>query len=148
MVSAERLAARIISNREKILRYAWTLQLFGGVAFLALGYMMGHQHFYLILHGLRAPGTIVAYKQENFWRSSDPFTTTRYMPFVEFHANDRFVQFQDWLGSNSAGARNVPVMVLYDASNPTIAMIDRPAWNWLPWAPVAALPFRFRCLRL
>jgi hypothetical protein len=61
------------------------------------------------------------------------------MPVVEFHTNDRFVQFQDWLGTNVAGNKNVPVMVLYDPANPTEAMIDRPVWNWIPWAPIAVL---------
>jgi hypothetical protein len=31
------------------------------------------------------------------------------------------------------------VIVLYDPANPSLAMIDRPVWNWLPWAPIFAL---------
>jgi hypothetical protein len=61
------------------------------------------------------------------------------MPIVEFHTHDRFIQFEDWLGSNSAGALSNPVIVLYDPANPSLAMIDRPVWNWLPWAPIFAL---------
>ena len=61
------------------------------------------------------------------------------MPIVEFHTSDRFVQFEDWLGSNSTGALYNPVIILYDPANPSLAMIDRPVWNWLPWAPIFAL---------
>ena len=101
---------------------------------------MGHVHFYLLRNGVRGPGRIVAYKQESFRNSSgSSSTSTSYMPVVEFHTNDRFVQFQDWLGTNVAGNKNVPVMVLYDPANPTEAMIDRPVWNWIPWAPIAVL---------
>ncbi len=122
------------ANRVKILRYAWILQLFGGLLFLGLSHLMGHEHLHLIRQGVRAPGTVVGYKEQSF-RHSSGFFSTGYMPVVEFHANDRLIHFQDWMGSNSAGARNVPVIVLYDPANPSVAMIDRPVWNWLPWAP-------------
>lgn len=104
---------------------------------------MGHAHFHLIRQGVRAPGRIVGYKQESFRSSSSTTssTTTAYMPMVEFHTNDRFIQFQDWLGTNIAGSTNVPVVVLYDPSNPSVAMIDRPVWNWIPWAPTLTVGF-------
>jgi hypothetical protein len=137
MASSEQLVARVLSHREKILRYAWIPQVFGGLVFLGLGYFMGHAHFHLIRQGVRAPGRIVGYKQENFRSSSSTTfsTTTGYMPIVEFHTSDRFVQFQDWLGTGIAGSTNVAVIVLYDPANPSVAMIDRPVWNWIPWAP-------------
>jgi len=138
MASSEQLVARVLSNREKILRYAWLPQLFAGLVFLGLGYFMGHEHFHLIRLGMRAPGTIVGYKQENFHRSSGS-SSTRYMPIVEFHTNDCFVQFQDWLGGQISGNTHTPVTVLYDPANPKVAMIDRPVWNWIPWAPASAL---------
>jgi hypothetical protein len=143
MASSEQVVARVLANREKILRYAWIPQLFAGLVFLGLGYFMGHEHFHLIRSGMRAPGTIVAYKQESFRSSSSntSSTTTGYMPIVEFHANDRFVQFQDWLGTHVAGNTNVPVTVLYDPADPPVAMIDRPVWNWIPWAPTFAVGF-------
>jgi hypothetical protein len=61
------------------------------------------------------------------------------MPSVEFQAGDRFVQFQDWLGAKIAGTAKVSVIVLYDPVNPSVAMIDRPVWNWIPWAPTFAV---------
>jgi hypothetical protein len=136
--SAEELVAQITSNREKILRYAWIPQVLGGLVFLVLGYYMGHSHFHLIREGVRAPGRIVSYKQETFRRASGSGSTA-YMPVVEFHTSDRFVQFKDWLGSSVAGSNNVSVIVLYDPANPAIAMIDRPLGNWLPWCPVFAV---------
>jgi hypothetical protein len=136
--SPEELVARFTSNREKILRYAWILQVFGGLVFLGLSYFMGHAHFHLIREGVRAPGRIVGYKQETFRRSSGS-SSTAYMPVVEFHTSDRFVQFQDWLGTSIAGSKNVFVIVLYDPANPSVAIIDRPLGNWLPWAPIFAV---------
>jgi Protein of unknown function (DUF3592) len=136
--SAEELVARLTSNREKILRYAWIPQMLAGLLFLGLGYYMGHTHFHLIREGVRAPGRIVGYKQEAFRRSSGS-SSTGYMPVVEFHTSDRFVQFKDWLGTSIQGSSNVSVMVLYDPANPSVAMIDRPLWNWFPWGPILAV---------
>jgi hypothetical protein len=136
--SAEELVARFTSNRGKILRYAWIPQVLAGLLFLGLGYHMGHTHFHLIREGVRAPGRIVGYKQEKFRRSSGS-SSTGYMPVVEFHTSDRFVQFEDWLGTSIAGSKNASVIVLYDPANPAIAMIDRPLGNWLPWCPVFAV---------
>jgi uncharacterized protein DUF3592 len=136
--SAEELVTRLTSNREKILRYAFIPQVLAGLFLLGLAYYMGHVHFHLIRLGVRAPGTIVGYKQENFLRSSGS-SSTEYMPIVEFHTNDRFIQFQDWLGASVRGNTNASVIVLYDPVNPAVAMIDRPVWNWIPWGPTFAV---------
>jgi hypothetical protein len=138
LASVERLVAWMTANRGEILRHAWIPQLFAGLIFLGLGYFMGHAHFHLIRQGVRAPGRIVGYKQESS-RSPSGSSWTGCMPLVQFHTNGRFVQFQDWLGSNSTGARNELVTVLYDPANPSLAMIDRPVWNWIPWAPTCAV---------
>ncbi|HYU22323.1 MAG TPA: DUF3592 domain-containing protein, partial [Candidatus Dormibacteraeota bacterium] len=114
MPSAEELVARLTGNKAKILRYAWIPQVLAGLFLLSLGYFTGHTHFHLIREGTRVPGRIVGYKQENFRSSSGSFSSTGYMPIVEFHTNDRFVHFQDWLGNSIAGSKNVPVIVLYD----------------------------------
>jgi hypothetical protein len=137
MASASQRVSWMTNNRAKILRYAWILEVFGGLVFLSLGYFMGHAHFHLIRQGVRAPGRIVSYKQESFRTTSGTASTTTsgYMPIVEFQTNERFVQFEDWLGTGIAGNKNVPVVVLYDPANPSLAMIDRPFWNWIPWAP-------------
>ena len=56
------------------------------------------------------------------------------MPLVEFQAGGHVVRFEDWKGSSSTGALHAPVTVLYDPAAPSLAMIDRPVWNWIPWA--------------
>jgi len=138
LASAEELVTRLTSNRQKLLRYAWILQLLTGLFLLGLSYHIGKEHFHLLREGQRAPGRIIGYQQKNF-RGSSGSSSTAFMPIVEFHTNDRFIQFQDWMGSNSTGARNESVMVLYDPANPSVAMIDRPVWNWIPWAPTFAV---------
>jgi hypothetical protein len=134
----EELVNRLLSNREKILRYMWIPQALTGLFFIGLSHFLGFAHFHLIREGLRAPGRIVAYQEEIFRRSSGS-SSTSFRPVVEFGANDRVIQFRDWLGSNSTGALYSPVVVLYDPANPSDAMIDRPVWNWIPWAPTFAV---------
>jgi hypothetical protein len=133
----ENLVAWMTANRAKILSYAWIPQALLGLFLLGLAHFMGSHQRQLIFHGVKTQGTIVAYKTELFRGSSNSsFTSTAYMPIVEFRAGDHVVRFQDWLGSSSQGGTHTPVAVLYDPANPAIAMIDRPVWNWLPWAPI------------
>ena len=138
LANVQKFIAWIVANRENILRHAWIAQVFAGLIFLGLGYFMGHSHLHLVLQGQRAPGTIIGYKQEYF-RNSSGFSSAGYMPLVAFRTGDRSVQFQDWLGAHISGNTNVSVIVLYDPANPTTAMIDRPVWNWIPWAPISAV---------
>lgn len=125
-------------NRAKLLRYAFLLQLPVGLIFMALFYPMGKVHFDLIRKGLRAPGKIVDYKEEYF-KSTSGSSSTSFMPIVEFRAGDRVIRFEDWMGSNSTGGMSGPVTVLYSPADPSVAMIDRPVWNWIPWAPTFVL---------
>jgi hypothetical protein len=60
------------------------------------------------------------------------------MPIVKFQAGGQDVEFKDWMGTNAA-VLNVRVTVLYDAEKPSLAMIDRPVWNWIPWAPTLGM---------
>jgi hypothetical protein len=106
----EELVTRLTSNPGKILRYMWIPQVLTGLFLIGLAYYIGNTHFHLIREGVRAPGRIVAYKQENFGRSSGP-SSTAFMPIVEFQVNDRSIQFKDWMGSNSTGAIYNPVTV-------------------------------------
>ena len=138
MASPEELVARVTRAGPKFLRYIFILQAFTGLFLIGLAYFMGAAHFHLIRAGIKAPGKIIGYKQKYFTSSSGSAssTTTGYMPIVEFQAGDHVVQFQDWLGTKIAGSANVSVVVLYDPVNPSVAMIDRPVWNWIPWAPI------------
>jgi hypothetical protein len=137
LASPEELVAQVTRAAPKFFRYIFLLQAFAGLLLIGLGYFMGAGHFHLIRAGIRAPGKIVGYKQKYFTSSSGSTssTTTGYMPIVEFQAADHVVQFQDWLGTKIAGNANVSVVVLYDPVNSSDAIIDRPVWNWIPWAP-------------
>ena len=126
----------IIGNRAKVLRYTYFLQVLVGVFLMLFGYYTGRVHFDLIREGVRTAGRIVDYKEEHFGRGH---TTSAFMPIVEFKTRDRVIRFKDWAGSNSAGELNHTVTILYDKVDPSTAMIDRPLWNWFPWAPIFAL---------
>lgn len=141
-MTLEDVVARLLRNKDQILRYAYILQAFAGAVLLIAAYIIGHAHFHLIRQGVRAPGTVVGYEQQNFVsRSSSGGTrsTLAFMPIVEFQAGEQTVRFKDWKGSSVAGDLHDRVTVLYDPARPSDAMIDRPVWNWLPWAPIGAV---------
>jgi hypothetical protein len=129
----------LLNNKAKFLRVAIVLQFLLGLFLLSMSYFMGKTHFDLIRKGLRTPGTIVDYKQEYFRRTGESFGSSGYMPIVEYSVGDRIVRFTDWLGSSSAGFKNQRVTVLYNPTDLTVAIIDRPIWNWLPWASIGAV---------
>ena len=141
MASIEEVVDLLKRNRPKMLRYMAAVQLLTGLFLLFMAYYMGHTHLHLILAGGSAPGRVVGYEQHDFISSTGNSRsyTTGFLPVVEFNANGRSVRFTDWLGANSTGRLPDRVTVLYDVSMPSIAMIDRPLMNWIPWAPVAAV---------
>lgn len=128
------------NNKEKMLRYTRIAEVVAGAFLLCLGYYIGKDHFHLIRDGVRVPGTIVGYKQEYFPGSFGRSTRTSqaFMPIVKFQAGLRDVEFKDWMGTNNA-VKNIRVTVLYDPEKPSLAMIDRPVWNWIPWAPTLGM---------
>jgi len=132
-MTVEEWVGRAIKNRAQILRYMYIPQAIAGVVLLTMAYFMGHTHLHLILEGIRAPGRIVGHQQRTF----EDYSSTA--PIVEFAAGARTVRFEDWLGSASTGNLQDRVTVLYDRERPSEAMIDRPAWNWLPWAPIGVV---------
>jgi len=134
------------NNKEKILRYTRIAEVVTGVFLLCLGYFIGKDHYHLIRDGVRAPGVIVGY-QKQYFRGSDGRVssgTVASMPIVRFHAGGQDVKFKDWMGTN-AEVLNVRVTVVYDAEKPSLAMIDRPVWNWIPWGPTLGMGL-FLCL--
>jgi len=134
------LVARASANREKILRWAWVVQLFVALMFLGFAWHTGKDRARLIYSGARTQGTVVAYQQVYF-RDSRQLSSGRnsYRPVVEFQASDHNVRFKDMIGTRVAGPTRAQVTVLYDAANPNVAMIDRGRTNWLPWAPPLAI---------
>ena len=134
-----RLSEWTTNNKEKVLRYTRIAQAVTGLFLMLLGYYIGKEHFHLIREGVRAPGTIVGNKQEYFSDRGNSHWDSAFMPIVRFQAGDRIFEFQDWMGRSSAVTWKAPVTVLYDPANPSSAMIDRPVWNWIPWAPTFAV---------
>jgi hypothetical protein len=139
-MTVEGLVARAIGNKAQILRYMYIPQAIVGAFLLIVAYYIGHAHFDLIRQGVRAPGRVVGHQQKNFTTFASRTTTTvAFMPIVEFQAGEGTVRFEDWKGSASTGSLPDRVTVLYDPARPSDAMIDRPLWNWLPWAPIGAV---------
>jgi hypothetical protein len=142
MSTVQEMVNSLVRKGPTFLRYGFILQIFVGVLLCGLGYFMGRAHLRLILKGERAQGRIVDYKRRIFTisRSNQPnSTSTGYMPVVEYRAmGDKRIRFEDWLGK-SPGMLNESVPVLYDRTDPSVAMIDRPVWNWMPWAPTLAV---------
>jgi hypothetical protein len=128
------------NNKETWRRYTRIAEVAVGLFLLCLGYYIGKDHYHLIRDGMRAQGTIIGYKQEYFpgsnGRSSSGFNA--YMPIVKFQSGEQDVEFKDWMGTSST-VTNIHVMVLYDPEKPNLAMIDRPVWNWIPWAPTLGM---------
>jgi len=147
MAAIEEFVDFLKNNRPKILRYVFVLQVLVGVFLLFMADHMGRTNFHLIRVGVRAPGRVVGNEQRNFGSSvgHSGMVTTAFMPIVEFSANGQKIRFTDWLGSSSTGSFPDRVTVLYDAAAPSVAIIDRPLMNWLPWAPIGAVGC-FLCL--
>jgi hypothetical protein len=129
--------AWILANREKIFRHYFIPQALVAVVFLAFAYGTGKVHAHLLMEGARTQGVIVGQKPVR--GGSSKFAQTVYLPAVEFRAGDRVIQFQEWKGRSFNAGLGWSVPVLYDPANPSIAMVDRSYWNWLPWAPCFAI---------
>src|SRR5215475_9362198 len=140
MKSIEEQIGKLTRNRRQVKRYIQALELLTGLILLFIGWHMGKRPMHLLRTGTRTQGRIVAYQERRFQDSrSTAMSSTGFMPIVEFRTNDQVVRFEDWLGSSSQSGMNTEVRVLYDRSEPSLAMIDRPVWNWLPWFPTLAV---------
>lgn len=62
-----------------------------------------------------------------------------YLPIVEFEALGDKVHFEERKLVSQGEGVGWSVAVLYDPNNVSLAMIDRPLWNWMPWAPALAM---------
>jgi hypothetical protein len=110
------------------------LQIATGAALMALAWHLGHEQFALLREGTRSAGRIVRFDQVTA-SSSSSRRYSAFHPVVAFEVDGRHIEFRDRIGSASAAGVNDAVPVLFDAQQPSIAMIVRPVWNWLPWAP-------------
>ena len=133
--------AWLLTNRAKLVRYAFIPQLLVALLFLGFAYITGKAHAHLLLRGARTSGKIVALVPVNLQSrtGSANLTRTIYEPVVEFGAGDRLVRFREWKGSASNASLGWSVPVLYDPADPSFAMLDRGSANWIPWAPCCAI---------
>ena len=134
--------AWLLTNREKVLRYAFIPQLLAALLFLSLAYGTGKTHAHLLVRGARTRGKIVELvpvQMHTRTSSGSSWTQMIYEPVVEFAAGERLVRFQEWKGSASRAGLGWSVPVLYDPADPSFAMLDRGASNWIPWAPFCAI---------
>jgi Protein of unknown function (DUF3592) len=113
-----------------------------GLSLLFAGVRFGQ--FYLLGQLKRTTGTIIeelaqttAYQREpgQYW------SMEAYRPIVVFQAGERIHRFTDRIGIQVPGGTGMTVPVVYDARNPSRAMIDRGVWNWMPWAPMLVIGF-------
>jgi hypothetical protein len=127
-----------LANRTKILRYAFLPQLLVAVALLSVAYFTGKTDVHLLLNGARTRGKIVGFRPRQI-RSNGTYGRTVYLAIVEFKARGDNVRFEERKLAARGEAVGWPVAVLYDPNNASVAMIDRPFWKWIPWAPALAI---------
>lgn len=127
---------RALEDRQRAtLRRLAPLLLLAGVGLFALGVHQSRALVRLQSLGVRAQGVVISLSSSSSGRSSS------YYPVVTFtdQAGKR-VRFRDHTGSNPPMYHvNDSVTVLYSASEPGNAIIDRGVWNWLPSAILYAL---------
>jgi hypothetical protein len=117
----------------------WGPQAIIGMFLLGLAYFMGRDHFDLIWSGARTQGRITGFIDQEWKPSGNRLPVTAHMPMVEYSLGSSRARFIDWLAGRPGEDRNAVVPVLYLPARPSIAMIDRPLWNWIPWGPTAAV---------
>jgi len=123
----------VVGNREKIFRYFFILQFVAVVPFLWFGYSTGRVHAQLLLKGAVTTGTVVAVVPVHS-SSSSLDSGTVYEAVVSFTASNDEFRFQEWKATRIAPSIGARLPVIYDPSDPEIAMVDRGYLNYLPWA--------------
>jgi hypothetical protein len=134
----------LLANRAKIFRFAFVPQLLASVALLGVAYFTGKTDAHLLFKGAHAQGKIVGFQPRQFHRYRTPTSTgifgrTVYPAIVEFEAQGAVVRFEERKLVSSGEGVGWPVAVLYDPNNVSLAIVDRPFWNWIPWAPAFAM---------
>ena len=131
----------LLANREKIFRYFFIPQFICAIPFLWFGYATGKVHAHLLFKGTTTTGAVVAVVPVHFSsRSSSSLdSSTAYEPVVSFTAGSDEFRFQEWKATRIAPSIGVRLPVIYDPSDPEIAMVDRGYLNYLPWVPFSAI---------
>ena len=134
----------VLANRGKISRYVFIPQLLVALALLGFANFTGKTDIHLLLKGARTQGRVVGFQQRRFYTNRNRISTGTpgykvYLPIVEFEAEGAFARFEEHklLAAGEGVGWTVPV--LYDPTDPSVAMIDRSYWNWLPWGPALVI---------
>lgn len=140
----ESQVAWMLANRARILPLAFVLQALVALALLSVAYVTGNTTAHLLLNGVRTQGKIVGFQQRQLHTHRNPSSTGMYgrnvyLPIVEFEVHGERVRFEETKLITNAEGIGWHVVVFYDPAEPSRAMIDRPFWNWIPWAPALAL---------
>ncbi len=106
----------------------------------------GKTDMHLLLKGARTQGKIVGFQKQKFYsyRSRNRLSTGTpgynvYLPIVEFESQGALARFEEHKVLPSGEGVGWEVPVLYDPANPSLAMIDRSYWNYIPWGPALAM---------
>jgi hypothetical protein len=134
----------LLTNRGKISRYAFLPQLLVAVVLSGFAYSTGKTDMHLLLKGARTQGKIVGFQKRLFSANRNRISTGTpgyniYLPVVEFEAEGVLARFEEHKLVPAGEGVGWSVPVLYDPANPSVAMIDRSNWNWLPWGPALAI---------
>jgi hypothetical protein len=134
----------VLAKRVKIPRFAFVPQLLAAVALLTVAFFTGKTDAHLLLNGARTRGKIVGFQPRRLQTHRNPssngvYGRTVYLPIVEFEPRGDKVRFEEPKLVAHGEAVGWTVPVLYDPNNASLAMIDRPFWNWIPWAPALAV---------
>lgn len=130
----------LIANRERIFRYFFIPQFIAAIPFLWFGYATGKVHTHLLFKGAATTGTVVAVVPVQFSsRSSSSLSSTAYESVVSFMAGNDEFRFQEWKATRFAPNIGTHVPVIYDPTDPDVAMVDRGGRNYLPWVPFSAI---------
>jgi len=138
-------AAWLLANREKVFRYAFIPQMLVAVILLDFVFFAGKTDIHLLLNGARTEGRIVSFQKRPFYTKNPSILSTGkkgynvYLPIVEFEAQGSLLRFEEHKLKQTGEGLGWSVPVLYDPANPSVAMIDRSYWNWLPWGPALAI---------
>ena len=137
--------AWLLANREKVFRYTFIPQMLVAVVLLSFAYSIGKTDIHLLLNGAHTEGKIVGFQKRQFNAKNRTVLSTGrkgysvYLPIVEFETQGSLARFEEHKLIQTGEGVGWLVPVLYDPSNPSLAMIDRGYWDWLPWGPALAI---------
>jgi hypothetical protein len=108
-----------------------------GLLLLVFAQQTGLERLALLWDGQRAAGQIVRYIEVEPLSTSEPVW---FKAVVIYEQNGQQIEFADWNSREYAAGVPEQVLVLFNAQQPSQAMILRGnLLDWMPWAPFALL---------